>query len=162
MNEQLVSVNWQGLQISHFFLCRRWNVVASSPLGHLFFSVFLGHLLFIQSGQSSIMSLIESPAFFHWKILLVQLLRNNMQSVNRSSQERSVAFGESESFLFQKLAPIFCFGYSLGSQTHINPASESVTQIPLALSVSHQDQLKLFQLLHYKPRSEKIILYSIT
>ena len=111
-------------------------IIATTPHEHLFFSIFLGSLGFIQSLQFTIMLFIQAPVFLYRYPVQIHLIENTVQVFHRTLQIGSISLIEIETIFFQCLSGFFSFGNSLFGQIDICPAREAVFSIPCTLSVT--------------------------
>lgn len=67
--------------VSEFELRGR-NIVASSPNLHLFFTVFLDSLHFVESLQGSIVPLVKAPVLDNWDVVTVYFVCSVVEGLN--------------------------------------------------------------------------------
>lgn len=123
------------------FLKWGWgNVVTAAPDEDLFVTKLRRCFRFIETLESSIMTLVKAPVFFHWDPELVELRENAPERVESAFENGNVGDIEAESFFFEKFAGGLGFGAAFVAEFDVVPTSEAVFFIPGAFAVADEDK----------------------
>ena len=123
------------------FLKRGWgDVVTAAPDEDLFVAKLGRCFGFIETLESSIMTLIEAPVFFHRDPELVEFRENAPERVESAFENGNVGDIEAESFFFEEFAGGLGFGATFVAEFDVVPTSEAVFFIPGAFAVADEDK----------------------
>ena len=123
------------------FFKRGWgNVVTAAPDEDLFVAKLGRCFRFIEALESSIMTLVEAPVFFHWDPELVEFRENAPERVESAFENGNVGYIEAESFFFEEFAGGLGFGAAFVAEFDVVPTSEAVFFIPGAFAVADEDK----------------------
>ena len=90
-----------------------WDIIASSPLKDLLFSVLSCCLGLVEALKSSVMALVKSPVLMMWNPPNIELICNSVICLYSSLQNRGVAYIKIETFFFQHLTGFNCLSNSM-------------------------------------------------
>ena len=112
---------------------------------HLFFTVLLHGLHLIESLQSTIHSLIESPRLFNRNIKLIDRLQHHVPGENGPLQERGEHTVKLKSRLFNLRSTLCSLFAAQIRQSNIDPPGKLVRRIPfrLAMADKHHSRERL-------------------
>mmetsp|Transcript_14432 Transcript_14432/g.25392 ORF Transcript_14432/g.25392 Transcript_14432/m.25392 type:complete len:309 (-) Transcript_14432:14-940(-) len=123
-------------------LLQRWwrDIKAAAPDLHLISAMLHNSLLFVQTSEAAVHTLVQAPGLVHGHKELFGALECDVAGLDGTLQIRSVADIELQSFSLQQLAGSLGLSKAFLREVDIDPASEDVGNIPLRLAVAREDQ----------------------
>lgn len=107
---------------------------------YLINSVLVHGLLLVQTGQSSVVALVQSPGLGDGNPQLVRLLESEEKSLDGTLQAGGVGSVELQTLGLDELTTVSGLLHSLVGERNIVPAGEAVLLVPLGFSVANKDQ----------------------
>lgn len=140
------AVGWVKFGMPFIVIFQRWwwNIVASSPYQYLVLTMLLSSFGFVESLESTIMSLIKPPVFVMLNPIQIKLIWNSIPSFDSSLQDWGVACVEEEASLLKHLTGFNCFLFTVLWERYVMPARKTILHIPCRLTVSNEHDLMNF------------------
>ena len=118
----------------------RWDVERAAPDLHLLLAVLLGRLGLVETGEASVVTLVQTPGADHRQPHLVCALHDGPQGLDGALQHRRVADVELEPGLLDGQGSALGLLHALLTEVGVEPAAEAVLLVPGALAVAHDHQ----------------------
>lgn len=133
----LLGESWMSFVISAKLW--RWDVIRSSPLQYLRFTVFGGGFGLVESLKSTIVPLVQSPVLVVGNPGQIELVGDCVVCLDGSLENGAIANIEMETLFSEEGSSFNGLADSVFGERNIMPSSESVLAIPGRLSVSDED-----------------------
>ena len=115
------------------------DVEAATPNKHLLFAVLGSGFALVQALEHTVVLLVQAPALLHGNPILVHHVQHVVERLDGTLEVGSVGHAKLKSGIFEGLTGFAGFAHTFFSEVYIGPTGEAVFEIPLALSVTEQN-----------------------
>ena len=117
------------------------DIKGTTPNLYLLLAVLSSCISLVEALKCTIVALVQTPSLMNRKPVTVKLIKNMIQSVNSTLEQRSVANIKVIASLFKSTAASCCLLVTSLGKVNVGPTSEQVELVPLRLTVANNNQV---------------------